>query len=173
MRGNLKTPVKLGEGLDTRKQKAKNLNAFIPPEFSYFSVYLEMRYHCVDLILMLEVFAERSDVMKLVVSLTTLAHAWSLSSIGRALVLHVASDVLRNVLTRGYHLMHLPLDHGAVFAALEEFAKLHLPSGVQKKDVSIGDDPRPSVIAALHHGWGDTNHIYKEAPFNLLHWFRG
>ena len=46
-------------------------------------------------------------------------------------------------------------------------------SGVQKKEVSIGNDPGASVIAALHHGWGDTNRIYKEAPIDLLYGFRG
>ena len=31
----------------------------------------------------------------------------------------------------------------------------------------------PSVIAALHHGSGDLNRIYKEPPFDLLYGYRG
>ena len=38
-------------------------------------------------------------------------------------------------------------------------------SGVQKKETS--------VIAALYHGRGDKNRMYKEAPFDLLYGFRG
>ena len=45
--------------------------------------------------------------------------------------------------------------------------------GVQKQEVSIGNDPGPSVIAALHHGLRETNRIYKEAPFDFLYGFRG
>ena len=43
---------------------------------------------------------------------------------------------------------------------------------MRKQEVSIGNDPGPSVIAALHHGWGEANRIYKEAPFDLLYGFR-
>ena len=44
---------------------------------------------------------------------------------------------------------------------------------MQKKEVSIGNDPGPSVIAALHHGWGDKIRIYTEALFDFLYGFRG
>lgn len=46
-------------------------------------------------------------------------------------------------------------------------------SGVQRKEVAIGSDAGPSVNAALHHGRGDTNRMYKEPPFDLLYGFRG
>ena len=46
-------------------------------------------------------------------------------------------------------------------------------SGVQKKEVAIGNEAGPSVIAALHHGRGDTNRMYKDPPFDLLYGFRG
>ena len=36
-----------------------------------------------------------------------------------------------------------------------EEAETEKLSGVQRKEVSIGNDPGPSVIAALHHGWGE------------------
>ena len=39
--------------------------------------------------------------------------------------------------------------------------------------MAIKDDPGPSVIAALHHGRGDLNRIYKEPPFDLLYGYRG
>ena len=54
-----------------------------------------------------------------------------------------------------------------------EVAETNKLRGVQKKEVSIGDDHGPSVIAALHHGWGDTNRICKEAPFDILNGLRG
>ena len=46
-------------------------------------------------------------------------------------------------------------------------------SGVQKKEVAIGGEAGPSVIVALHHGWGDKNRIYKEPPFDFLYGLRG
>ena len=46
-------------------------------------------------------------------------------------------------------------------------------SGVQRKEVAIGNDAGPSVIAALHHGRGDANRMYKEPHFDLLYGFRG
>ena len=54
-----------------------------------------------------------------------------------------------------------------------EEAETNKLSGVQKKELRIGDEPGPSVIAALHHGRGDLNRIYKEPPFDLLYGYRG
>ena len=54
-----------------------------------------------------------------------------------------------------------------------EEAETNKLSGVQKKELRIGDDTGPSVIAALHHGRGDINRIYKEPPYDLLYGYRG
>ena len=44
---------------------------------------------------------------------------------------------------------------------------------MKKEEVGMGDEPGPSIIAALHHGRGDLNRIYKEPPFDLLYGYRG
>ena len=54
-----------------------------------------------------------------------------------------------------------------------EEAETNKQSGVQKKELRIVDEPGPSVIAALHHGRGDLNRMYKEPPFDLLYGYRG
>ena len=54
-----------------------------------------------------------------------------------------------------------------------EEAETNKLSGVQKKELRMADEPGPSVIAALHHGRGDLNRLYKEAPFDLLYGYRG
>ena len=72
--------------------------------------------------------------------------------------------------------MHPHFSDGDRLAPLllkREEAETNKLSGVQKKKESIGNDPGPSVITALQHGWGDTNRIYKEPPSDLLYGFRG
>ena len=54
-----------------------------------------------------------------------------------------------------------------------EEAETNKQAGVQKKELRIADEPGPSVIAALHHGRGDLNRMYKEPPFDLLYGYRG
>ena len=54
-----------------------------------------------------------------------------------------------------------------------EEAETKKQGGVQKKELGITDETRVSVIAALHHGRGDLNRIYKEPPFDLLYGYRG
>ena len=54
-----------------------------------------------------------------------------------------------------------------------EEAETNKQSGVQKKELRIADEPGPSVIAAVHHGRGDLNRMYKEPPFDLLYGYRG
>ena len=86
-----------------------------------------------------------------------LSHQWS-----------AGSDVLAAECIRTFPTVTFP----ATLLLKREEAETGKLSGVQKKEVSIGNDPGPSVIAALHHGWGDTNRIYKESPFDLLYGFR-
>ena len=79
------------------------------------------------------------------------------------------SDVLAAECIRTFPTVTFP----ATLLLKREEAETNKLSGVQKKEVSIGNDPGPSVIVALHHGWRDTNRIYKEPPFDLLYGFRG
>ena len=46
-------------------------------------------------------------------------------------------------------------------------------SGVPRKEVGRDAEEGPSVIAAVHHGRGDANRMYKEPPFDLMYGFRG
>ena len=39
--------------------------------------------------------------------------------------------------------------------------------------MAFGSAAGPPVIAAMRHGRGDGNRMYKEAPFDLLYGFRG
>ena len=61
----------------------------------------------------------------------------------------------------------------AMLLLKREEAETNKLSGVQKKELRIGDEPGPSVIAAFHHEGGDTNRVYKEPPFDLMYGFRG
>ena len=54
-----------------------------------------------------------------------------------------------------------------------EEAETNKLSGVPKRELRIEHEPEPSVIAALHHGRGDLNRMYKEPPFDLLYGYRG
>ena len=60
----------------------------------------------------------------------------------------------------------------ATFLLKREEAETSTQSGVQKKELRIADEPGPSIIAAVHHGRGDPNRMYKEPPFDLLYGYR-
>ena len=79
------------------------------------------------------------------------------------------SDVFAAECIRSFPTVTFP----ATLLLKREEADTNKLSGVQKKEVGIGYDCRPSAIAALHHGRGDTNRMYHEPPFDLLFGFRG
>ena len=79
------------------------------------------------------------------------------------------SDILAAECIRTFPTVTFP----ATLLLKREEAETNKLSGVQKKEVAIGNEVGPSVIAALHHGRGDTNRMYKEPPFDLLYGFRG
>ena len=79
------------------------------------------------------------------------------------------SDILAAECIRTFPTATFP----ATLLLKREESETNKVGGIQKKEVAVGDEAGPSVIAALHHGWGNKNRIYKEAPFDLLYGLRG
>ena len=98
----------------------------------------------------------------------------AVEGINRSLHWQDESDILAAECIRTFPTVTFP----ATLLLKREEAETNKQSGMQKKgmekkEVSTGQEPGPSVIAALHHGGGNTNRMYKEAPFDLLYGFRG
>ena len=74
------------------------------------------------------------------------------------------SDILAAECIRIFPTVTFP----ATLLMKREEAETKKLSGVQKKEVAIGNEAGPSVSIASHHGRGDTNCMYKEPPFDLL-----
>ena len=79
------------------------------------------------------------------------------------------SDVLKAECIRTFPTVTFP----ATLLLKREEAETGKGNGVQRKEVGSAAAGPPSVIAAVHHGRGDANRMYKEPPFDLMYGHRG